>query len=107
MAIEQTDTDQMCTAIEDALRVFGRAWAAAVLDALRLGATRFSDIAARVPATDTMVSRRLKELCDSGLVERIVEPGPPTTITYRLTPTGADTAPVLDALSDYGRRHPV
>jgi DNA-binding HxlR family transcriptional regulator len=102
-----TVPEPVCTAIESALAVFGRAWAAAVLDALLQGATRFSEIGARVPgATDTMVSRRLKELCEVGLVQREVSPGPPTVITYRLTPAGEDARPVLDALRAYGARHP-
>ncbi|WP_028708644.1 winged helix-turn-helix transcriptional regulator [Propionicicella superfundia] len=102
------ESPPVCSAIESALTVFGRAWAAAVLDALLQGATRFSEIKALVPAaTDTMLSRRLKELCGADLVRREVLPGPPTVISYHLTATGEDARPVLDALRAYGRRHPV
>ena len=96
-----------CTALESALQVFGRAWAGGVLDALLNGATRFSDIRDGVPgATDTMVSRRLKELCDAGFVRRSVDPGPPTAVRYELTDAGRDASPVLEALRTFGARHP-
>lgn len=97
-----------CSAIETALAIFGRAWAAGILDALLSGATRFSEIRSFVAgATDTMISRRLKELCEANLVERVVQPGPPTVITYRLTPAGRDTRPVVEALRVFGQRHAV
>ena len=99
--------DNACTAIEDAMSVFGRAWASAVLDALLHGAERFTEVAAATPgATDTTVSRRLKELVEAGFVDRIVDDGPPTQVRYVLTATGRDTRPVLDALRAFGARHP-
>jgi DNA-binding HxlR family transcriptional regulator len=39
-------------------------------------------------------------------VERVVAPGPPVGVSYRLTPAGRDVAPVLDAVRAYGRSHP-
>lgn len=96
-----------CATIEDVMGVLGRAWAGAVLEAMLGGAERFNDIARAVPGvTDGMLSARLRELCTRGLVERLVEPGPPVVVTYRLTAAGADAAPVLDAVRAYGAAHP-
>mgnify|MGYP003424134480 CR=1 FL=1 len=93
-----------CVAIERALTVFGRAWAAAVLQALSSGAVRFSEIRRAIPAvTDTVLSSRLRELCAAGLVEREVAPGPPVLVNYRLTARGRAAEPVLRALADFGR----
>ena len=95
-----------CLAIERALTVFGRAWAAAVLQALAAGAERFSEIRRAIPAvTDTVLSARLRELCAAGLVTREVTAGPPVLVHYRLTETGRATGPVLHALADFGRLH--
>jgi DNA-binding HxlR family transcriptional regulator len=49
---------------------------------------------------------RLRELSDAGLVEREVDPGPPTTITYALTPLGERLRPGLDALRAWARELP-
>ena len=96
-----------CSVIEDVMGVLGPAWAGAVIQAILDGNERFNDIARAIPGvTDGMLSARLRELCARGLVERAVEPGPPVSVTYRLTQAGRDVAPILDAVRAYGRSHP-
>ena len=75
-----------CSTIEGVMGILGRAWAGAVIQAILDGNERFNDIARAIPGvTDGMLSARLRELCARGLVERLVEPGPPVVVTYRLT----------------------
>ena len=94
-----------CAAIERALQVFGRAWAAAVLAAMLAGAQRFSEIARHAGGvTDAVLAARLRELCAAGLAERVVESGPPVVVRYLLTDAGRAAAPVVDALATFGRR---
>ena len=96
-----------CSVIEEVMAILGRAWAGAVVQAILDGSERFNDIARAIPGvTDGMLSARLRELCARGLVERSVEPGPPVSVTYRLTDAGRDVAPVLDAVRAFGRTHP-
>ncbi len=96
-----------CSVIEDVMGILGRAWAGAGIQAILDGNERFNDIARAVPrVTDGMLAARLRELCARGLVERVVTPGPPVAVSYRLTPAGRDVAPVLDAVRAYGRAHP-
>ena len=84
-----------------------RAWAGAVVQAILDGNERFNDIARAIPGvTDGMLSARLRELCARGLVERVVAPGPPVGVSYRLTSAGRDVAPVLDAVRAFGHAHP-
>lgn len=98
--------EQSCSQIEEAMSILGRAWAGAVLEAMLAGADRFSDISRAVPGvSDGVLTTRLRELCRHGLVERIVEPGPPTSVRYRLTPAGRDVAPVLDAIRVFAQQH--
>lgn len=95
-----------CSAVESTLGVLGRAYAGAVLEAMLAGAERFTEIRRAVPGvTDATLSARLKELCARGFVERVVEPGPPVSVSYHLTEVGRDTAPVLESLRAFGRRH--
>ena len=55
---------------------------------------RFGELAKAVPGlSDRLLSQRLRELEDAGVVERSVEPGTPVRVTYSLTEKGADLRP--------------
>ena len=99
--------DGDCDAVHRALALLGRAWAGAVLWAMLDGAERFTEVRAAVPGiSDAVLTARLRELCDHGLVERQVAPGPPVAVRYLLTDAGRATRPVLEALRDFARSHP-
>jgi DNA-binding HxlR family transcriptional regulator len=66
---------------------------------------RFGELAKVVPGlSDRLLSQRLRELEDEGLVEREVEPGSPVRVTYSLTEAGAELGPAIDELRTWGRR---
>jgi DNA-binding HxlR family transcriptional regulator len=48
-----------------------------------------------------MLSERLSELQGAGLIVRSVEPGPPVSVSYRLSDTGSALIPAMHALSDW------
>jgi DNA-binding HxlR family transcriptional regulator len=96
-----------CAEVHRVLALLGRAWAGAVLWTLLEGAQRYGEVRAALPGvSDAVLSARLKELCDHGLVERSVEPGPPVTVAYAPTAVGLDARAVLEGLRDFARRHP-
>ncbi|MGB8022333.1 MAG: helix-turn-helix domain-containing protein [Candidatus Nanopelagicales bacterium] len=100
------DDGDACSPIESAMGVLGRAWAGAVLQAMLDGNQRFTDIRRAAPGvTDAVLSARLRELCQRGFAERVVDAGPPVAVNYHLTEVGRDTEPVLAALQEFGRRH--
>ena len=75
--------------VAEVFEVLGRRWALALVAVLMEGPARFSELALTVPGLSRrMMTERLRELESEGLVERIVDPGPPITSTYRLTPDG-------------------
>src|SRR5690606_26707928 len=83
----------------------GRRWTGAIIRAMLAGAVRFTDIAATVPGlSDRLLSERLKELEQEGVVERTVYPETPVRIEYRLTEKGNQLAPVVEALSAWAER---
>ena len=45
--------------------------------------------------SDRVLTERLRELEYEGLVERLVDPGPPVRVSYRLTPRGRALEPVI------------
>ena len=88
-----------------ALERVGDRWSLLVIRDLLTGAKRFTDLMDRLGGiTPKTLSQRLRELQDTGIVTADREPGR-REVWYRLTPAGADLAPVIDALSWWGLRH--
>ena len=101
------DVHDDCQAVHRVLGLLGRAWAGAVLWAILGGADRFTTILEELPGvSDAVLSARLRDLCAHGLVERVVDPGPPTSVRYVATSAGRDARRLLRSLRDYARRHP-
>ena len=86
--------------------VLGRPWNGLILAALQdHGALRYSELSARLEAMgDRMLSQRLKELEDRGLVERRVSHGPPVRVAYELSDVGKGFRDVELALGRWGER---
>jgi DNA-binding HxlR family transcriptional regulator len=62
---------------------------------------QFTDIKKRVNSSSTTVTRRLKELEQNGLVDRLVHPTMPTTVTYSLTPNAKLLAPSIQSMYNW------
>jgi DNA-binding HxlR family transcriptional regulator len=98
-------SDEECRRAVEMVERVGRRWNGAILLALGRGATRFSEIIARVDGlSDRMLAARLKELEQGGLVDRIVEPTTPVSVRYRLTERGQELLASLQPLVRYGLR---
>ncbi len=70
-----------------------------------LAPERFTEIAASVTGISArMLTVRLKQLQDAGLVERTVVPTTPVSVRYRLSPRGADLVVALQPIADYVKR---
>jgi DNA-binding HxlR family transcriptional regulator len=88
-----------------ALERVGDRWSLLVIRDLLTGAKRFTDLMDRLGGiTPKTLSQRLRELQDTGIVTADREPGR-REVWYRLTPAGADLAPVIDTLNWWGLRH--
>ena len=96
--------DSQCRAFQLAIDVLGRPWTAVILNVLQAGPLRFSEIGASTPGLgDKVLSARLKELEQKGLILRHVEPGPPVRVTYELTRRGRAFGQVAEAIERWGR----
>ena len=80
-------------------RVFGllgKRWTGVIVGALCSGPARFAEIVRAVPGiTEGMLSARLHELQEAGIVEREVLEGPPIATIYRLSERGRALEPAL------------
>lgn len=95
----------VCPKFHAAIELVGRRWTGAILSAMLMGATRFTDIIHAVPGlSDRLLSERLKELESEAIVERIVHPETPVRIEYRLTEKGYELNTAVTALSDWAAR---
>ena len=86
-------------AITNAFAVLGKRWNGMLLRVLGFGTGTFVELRRAVPGiSDTMLADRLAELAATGLVDRVVEPGPPVAVRYALTDAGERLMPVLEDL---------
>jgi DNA-binding HxlR family transcriptional regulator len=79
-------------------------WTMLVLRELCAGSTRFNELRKGVPLmSPTLLSKRLKELETSGVIERVAseEPG---VFDYRLTAAGRDLQAIVFGLGVWGQR---
>jgi DNA-binding HxlR family transcriptional regulator len=86
-------------AIVLAFSILGKRWNGMILNVL--GTDDLSFVALRRAVTgisDAVLSDRLGELAEAGLVERKVAEGPPIAVSYRLTAAGCELVPVLNDL---------
>ncbi|MGW4896774.1 winged helix-turn-helix transcriptional regulator [Kitasatospora sp. NPDC004240] len=99
-----------CGGVDHALtRVFallGKRWTGLVVAVLRHGPGYFSELRRAIPGiSERMLSDRLTELAEAGLVVREVDEGPPLRVSYRLTEAGAALGPALAELSRWAEQH--
>src|SRR5256886_13735680 len=83
-----------------AIELIGKRWTGAVVKALIPAPARFNQLLSGIPGiSDRVLTERLPELETEGIVERLVDPGPPVRVSYRLTSRGRALEPVLAAVS--------
>jgi len=91
--------DTMCPRYERAAQILGKKWTGLVLRILMGGPKRFFEFRGQVPeVSDRLISERLKELEEEGIVRRMVHDTKPVLIEYELTEKGRALEPVVQAL---------
>lgn len=91
-----------------ALDLVGERWALLVVRELLLGPKRFTDLRVGLPhASPNILSERLRELEQVGVVHRRKLPPPAASQVYELTEWGKELEPVVTQLGAWGARSPV
>ena len=81
--------------------LLGDKWTLLILRAMILGATRYSEFTTAIPRiSPSVLSGRLKALCDNGLA--IKRGGVGQQARYRLTPSGRECEPMIAMLAVWG-----
>lgn len=85
-----------------AFEFLGKRWNGMILGTLMEGPAGYVEIRRALGSIhDSVLSDRLAELTAAGLVERLVDEGPPVAVTYRLAPRGEALMPALRELSQW------
>jgi DNA-binding HxlR family transcriptional regulator len=92
---------QFCS-VARALDLLGERWTLLIVRELLCGSRRFGEVRRGIPRISrTMLSARLRELTDAGVIERRHGAGGPE---YRLTSAGAELGAVVRDLGTWGQR---
>jgi DNA-binding HxlR family transcriptional regulator len=84
--------------IAKAVELVGERWSMLIVREMLVGAGHFNEIARGLPGISrTLLSKRLRQLERTGLIER-------ETGRYLLTPSGRDLAPLVFGLGDWAQR---
>jgi DNA-binding HxlR family transcriptional regulator len=93
--------------IARALDVVGERWALLVVRELLLGPKRFTDLRAGLPKLGPdVLSQRLRDLEEAGIVRRGKLPPPAASRIYELTERGKELEPVILGLGRWGSAEP-
>jgi len=94
-------------ALGKAFGLLGKRWSAVVLGTLGAGGpTGFRELSRTVGGiSDSVLSDRLTELTQAGLVTRTVVEGPPISVTYALSERGAALMPAFEQISTWAQEH--
>ena len=94
----------VCPDFHEAIELIGRRWTGAILCSLIEGPRRFGELGKVVPGlSDRLLSQRLRELEEEGLVQRDVEAGTPVRVTYSLTEMGEALGPAIKELKSWAK----
>jgi DNA-binding HxlR family transcriptional regulator len=96
---------ELCPRFHHASELIGRRWTGAIIYVLLKSRCRFAALRAAIPdITDRMLSERLQELEQEGVVERIVLPETPVRVEYELTKKGRALAAAMDAIAEWAEK---
>jgi DNA-binding HxlR family transcriptional regulator len=106
MSEQEAEVRACDSAITLAFSVLGKRWNGMIVGVLGSGRASFVSLRKAVSGiSDTVLSERLVELVEAGLVRRDVAEGPPVTVSYELTKAGAELVPTIAQLGAWAQRN--
>lgn len=93
---------EACPLLE-CMAIIGGAWTPNIIWYLRGGPRRFSELRTDIPQISPKVlTTRLRELEECGVIERKVMPTSPPSVEYALNELGQRLVPAIEAIADVG-----
>ena len=95
----------VCESFQRAAQLVAKRWTPQIVWVLLDERRRYSSVRDAIPEiSDTLLSERLRELEEAGVVTRTVTPSTPVLIEYGLSDRGRELAVVMDDLSTWAER---
>src|SRR3954462_7942599 len=95
----------LCAQFHRAAELIGRRWTGGIIFVLLGADCRFATLRTAIPdITDRMLSERLQELEQEGIVERTVIPDTPGRVEYGLTKKGRGLAAAIEAIAEWSHK---
>jgi DNA-binding HxlR family transcriptional regulator len=92
---------QLCPRFEQAMQILSKRWTGLIIHQLLSGKHRFSVMESTLPLSGRLLSERLKELEQAGIVKREVFSEVPVRVEYSLTDKGMALKPVLQSIEHW------
>ena len=94
----------ICPKFEKAISILSQRWTGLVIYQLLTGTQRFNEIQSAIGISGKVLSDRLKDLEQKGLVKRDVIPDTPVVIEYSLTDKGRSMEPILKSIEQWSQK---
>jgi DNA-binding HxlR family transcriptional regulator len=105
MAQVRPATPALCAPFHRAIELIGRRWTGAIIFVLLKTRCRFATLRDAIPdITDRMLSDRLQELEEEGILERTVVPDTPVRVEYALTKKGRALGAAINAVTEWAHK---
>lgn len=96
---------QVCQVFHTAMEIIGKRWTGAIITTLFDGPSRFNEFHSAIPdISSRLLTERLKELEEYGLVTREVLNDRPIQVIYTLTEKGKELRPILNMIGEWAGR---
>src|SRR5580693_6203977 len=105
MRLSGLPAPSLCARFHRASELIGRRWTGAIIYVLLRSRCRFAMLGEAIPdITDRMLSERLQELEQEGIVARTVVPEMPVRVEYDLTKKGRALVSAIEAIADWAEK---
>lgn len=99
----KNDRKKVSCPVETTIEAIGGRWKVLVIHHLLKGTKRFGELTRLLDGVSARtLTRQLRELAESGVIERYVHQTIPPRVDYSLTPLGRKLSPILFAMHDWG-----
>ncbi|PLR84816.1 winged helix-turn-helix transcriptional regulator [Bacillus sp. V33-4] len=93
----------LCPRFEKAMSILSQRWTGLIIYQMLSGPQRFCTIESAIGVSGRLLSERLKELENQGIVNREVFPETPVRIEYSLTEKGLSLEPLMREIEKWSQ----
>ncbi|PLR86830.1 transcriptional regulator [Bacillus canaveralius] len=97
------NTTALCPRFEKAMSILSQRWTGLIIYQMLSGPQRFCTIESAIGVSGRLLSERLKELENQGIVNREVFPETPVRIEYSLTEKGLSLEPLMREIEKWSQ----